>query len=96
MSDDPCDSFEWIGQTLEHCESCSRPAIEHRFCTVSAGTFESRPAPWTEAIAMMPALGYAMDYVAGFLMAHIASLRGRGTWAANSPISHNAGEAGET
>lgn len=29
MSDEPCRGFHWIGQTLESCDNCGRPARDH-------------------------------------------------------------------
>lgn len=51
-----CEGFQWIGQSWEHCNGCSRPAWEHEGyeemgASSPFGDGELKLAPWTGLMA---------------------------------------------
>lgn len=49
----PCEGYVWVGQSMSHCERCSRPAWEHSGMEiVSKGPFsdETEIVPWSSKV----------------------------------------------
>ena len=72
--EEPCDVFEWVGQSFRSCDACGRPFWEHHFrrplgSEMTGGPFsqqEEEPIPLSheERLSCLLGVGTAADQAA--------------------------------